>query len=138
VQPLAAQRCVVRLTAERAEKKSSHWQGVIVSASEQSGRNRLASLGELCQFEQWIGRADMASCLLLTPRSTQSLANWSRMAAPRAISLLIGPEGGYTQQEEDAAIARGAIAVSMGPRILRTETAALAALATISATWGGM
>jgi 16S rRNA (uracil1498-N3)-methyltransferase len=138
VQPLAAQRCVVRLTAERAEKKQSHWQGVIVSASEQSGRNRLASLGELCQFEQWIGRADMASCLLLTPRTTQSLADWSRTTAPRAISLLIGPEGGYTQQEEDAAIARGAIAVSMGPRILRTETAALTALAAISATWGGM
>jgi 16S rRNA (uracil1498-N3)-methyltransferase len=138
VQPLAAQRCVVRLTTERAEKKHGHWQGVIVSASEQSGRNRLARLGELCNVDQWIAREDMANCLLLTPRATQSLADWSRTTPPRGISLMIGPEGGYTQQEEDAAIARGAIAVSMGPRILRTETAALAALAAISAAWGGM
>lgn len=138
VQPLAAQRCVVRLTAERAAKKQGHWQGVIVAASEQSGRNRLARLDELCDVDQWIARADMANCLLLTPRATQSLADWSRATPPRGISLMVGPEGGYTQQEEDAAIARGAIALSMGPRILRTETAALAALAAISAAWGGM
>jgi 16S rRNA (uracil1498-N3)-methyltransferase len=138
IQPLAAQRCVVRLTAERAEKKQAHWQAVIVSASEQSGRNRLAGLGALCAVDQWIARADMASCLLLTPRATQSLAGWSRTTAPRAISLMIGPEGGYSQQEEDAAIARGAIALSMGPRILRTETAGLSALAAIAASWGGM
>ncbi|GGE65046.1 16S rRNA (uracil(1498)-N(3))-methyltransferase [Massilia psychrophila] len=137
IQPLAAQRCVVRLSAERAEKKQGHWQAVIVSASEQSGRNRLARLGQLCDVGQWIARADMADCLLLTPRATQSLADWSRATPPRAISLMIGPEGGFTQQEEDAAIARGAIALSMGPRILRTETAALAALAAISAVWDG-
>lgn len=138
IQPLAAQRCVVRLSAQRAEKKQEHWQGVIVAASEQSGRNRLARLGELCDFDQWIGRQDMGSCILLSPRATQSLAAWARGTKPQAVSLMIGPEGGYTQQEEDAATARGALALSMGPRILRTETAGLAALAAINAAWGGM
>ena len=138
IQPLAAGRCVVRLSAERAGKKQDHWQAVIVAASEQSGRNRLAKLGELTDFERWIGGADMSRCILLTPRATQSLAEWTRATPPQAVSLMIGPEGGYTQQEEDAAVARGAIALSMGPRILRTETAGLAALAAINAGWGGM
>ena len=138
IQPLAARRCVVRLSPERAEKKQGHWQAVIVAASEQSGRNRLAQLGELTDFDRWIGGRGMADCILLTPRATQSLADWTRSTAPRALSLMIGPEGGYTQQEEDAAVARGALALSMGPRILRTETAGLAALAVISAAWGGM
>ncbi|MGZ8290840.1 MAG: 16S rRNA (uracil(1498)-N(3))-methyltransferase [Telluria sp.] len=138
IQPLAARRCVVKLSAERAGKKLEHWQGVIESASGQSGRNRLAKLEEPCDFERWIGARDMGSCILLTPRATQSLADWVRATPPQSISLMIGPEGGYTQQEEDAAIERGAIALSMGPRILRTETAALAAMAAINAGWGGM
>ncbi|MGZ8319911.1 MAG: RsmE family RNA methyltransferase, partial [Telluria sp.] len=100
--------------------------------------NRLAKLEEPCDFERWIGARDMGSCILLTPRATQSLADWVRATPPQSISLMIGPEGGYTQQEEDAAIERGAIALSMGPRILRTETAALAAMAAINAGWGGM
>ena len=138
IQPLAAKRCVVKLSAERAGKKQDHWQAVIVAASEQSGRNRLAKLGELTDFERWMGSEDMSSCILLTPRAIESLADWTRATPPRTISLMIGPEGGYTQQEEDAAIARGAIALSMGPRILRTEAAGLAALAAINAAWGGM
>lgn len=137
IQPLAAGRCVVRLSAERAGKKQDHWQAVIVAASEQSGRNRLARLGELTDFQRWIA-GDMSNCILLTPRATQSLADWARATPPCAVILMIGPEGGYTQQEEDAAIERGAIALSMGPRILRTETAGLAALAAINAAWGGM
>jgi 16S rRNA (uracil1498-N3)-methyltransferase len=138
IQPLAARRCVVRLSSERAEKKQGHWQAVIVAASEQSGRNRLAQLADLTDFDRWIGGRDMADCILLTPRASASLADWTRTTAPRPVCLMIGPEGGYTQQEEDAAIARGAVALSMGPRVLRTETAGLAALAVISAAWGGM
>lgn len=137
IQPLAAKRCVVKLSAERAGKKQEHWQAVIVAACEQSGRNRLAALGELCDFERWIG-GDMSGCILLTPRATESLAQWTRARPAQAVTLMIGPEGGYTQQEEDAAIAKGAIALSMGPRILRTETAGLAALSAINAAWGGM
>ena len=138
IQPLAAQRCVVRLAAERAEKKQAHWQGVIVAASEQSGRNRLARLAELDEFGRWIGQQDMHRRILLSPRGRQSLPDWARHQPPQALSLLVGPEGGYTEQEEDAAIARGALALSVGPRILRTETAGLAAVAALNALWGGM
>ena len=138
IQPLAAQRCVVRLSGERAEKKQAHWQGVIVAASEQSGRNRLARLAPVDDFHSWIGQQDMHKRVLLSPRATQSLPDWARHQPAQALSLMIGPEGGFTQQEEDAAIAHGALALSMGPRILRTETAGLAACAALAALWGGL
>jgi 16S rRNA (uracil1498-N3)-methyltransferase len=135
IQPLAAQRCVVRLSGERADKKLVHWQGVIVAASEQSGRNRLAQIAPVDDFHGWIAQQDMHKRILLTPRATQSLADWARHQPPQAVTLMIGPEGGYTEQEEDAAIAQGAIALGMGSRILRTETAGLAAVAALSALW---
>jgi 16S rRNA (uracil1498-N3)-methyltransferase len=138
IQPLTAQRCVVRLAAERAEKKQAHWQGVIVAASEQSGRNRLARLAELDAFGRWIGQNDMHKRIVLSPRARLSLPDWARHQPPQALTLLIGPEGGFTEQEEDAALARGALALSMGPRILRTETAGIAAVAALNALWGGM
>jgi 16S rRNA (uracil1498-N3)-methyltransferase len=138
IQPLAAQRCVVRLAGERADKRQAHWQGVIVAASEQSGRNRLARLAALDSFSGYVGQSDLHKRVLLTPRATQSLAEWARHQPPQALTLLIGPEGGYTDQEEDAAVARGAIALSMGPRVLRTETAGIAAVAAINALWAGM
>jgi 16S rRNA (uracil1498-N3)-methyltransferase len=136
IQPLAAQRCVVRLSGERADKRQAHWQGVIVAASEQSGRNRLARLAPLDSFSGWIGQSDLHKRILLSPRATQPLADWARHQPPQAVSLLIGPEGGLTNEEEDAALARGAIAVSMGPRVLRTETAGMAAVAALAALWG--
>jgi 16S rRNA (uracil1498-N3)-methyltransferase len=136
--PLAAQRCVVRLSSEREEKKRQHWQGVIVAASEQSGRNRLCRLGELSNYTQWIAQQDLHRRVLLSPRGTQSLADWARHQPPQPLCLLIGPEGGLTEQEEELAIAHGALALSMGPRILRTETAGLAACAALSAIWGGL
>ena len=136
VQPLAAQRCVVRLSSERAEKKLAHWQGIIVSASEQCGRNRLASLSQLEEFSRWIAHPAAAPRILLSPRGTQTLAEWAAERQPHDLVLMVGPEGGFSSSEEDAAIAAGAIALSMGPRVLRTETAALAAIATLQARWG--
>jgi 16S rRNA (uracil1498-N3)-methyltransferase len=137
IQPLAAQRCVVRLAGERAEKRHAHWQGVIVAASEQSGRNRLTRLAQLDSFSGYLGQNDLHKRVLLSPRADQSLAHWARHQPPQALTLLIGPEGGYTEQEEDAAIARGAIALSIGPRILRTETAGIVAVSALNALWGG-
>lgn len=135
IQPLAAQRCVVRLNAERAEKKRQHWQGIVVAASEQSGRNRLLHMGEVADFNQWIAQRDLHRRILLSPRGTQSLAAWARHQPPQALTLIIGPEGGLNPQEEDAACINGALTLSMGERILRTETAGLAALATLNAIW---
>lgn len=140
VQPLAAQRSVVRLSGERAEKRQAHWQGLIEAASEQSGRNRLAQLLPLADFRRWIDAAPVPAQprILLSPRGTQSLAAWAGAQAPQALTLLIGPEGGFSPEEEDAALAAGALALSMGPRVLRTETAALAAMAVLGGAWGAM
>lgn len=137
-QPLAAQRCVVKLSAERAEKKLEHWRGIIVSASEQSGRNRLAQLAPPQDYKQWITQQDLHRRIILTPRAGQSLADWSRHQPPQAVTLVVGPEGGLSDQEEELAIRHGALPLAMGPRILRTETAALAAVAMLSAAWNGM
>jgi 16S rRNA (uracil1498-N3)-methyltransferase len=136
--PLAAQRCVVRLAPERAEKKLAHWQGIVVSASEQSGRNRLARLAPLQDYKQWIAQQDLHRRIILSPRAEQSLAGWARHQGPQAVTLVIGPEGGLSETEEQAALAHGALALGMGPRILRTETAGLTALATLDAIWGGL
>ena len=138
IQPLAAQRCVVRLSAERAQKRHAHWQGVIVSAAEQSGRNRLPALAELSDYHGWIRQHALHPRILLSPRATQPLSDWARHHPPQSVALLIGPEGGLSEQEEQAARAQGALALSMGPRILRTETAGLAAMAALNAIWGEM
>lgn len=138
IQPLAAQRCVVKLSNERATKKLFHWQGIIIAAAEQCGRNRLPHLGEVADFNEWIVQKNLHLRILLTPRAEQSLSNWARHHPPQAVALLIGPEGGFTEQEENAARAQGALTLSMGPRVLRTETAGLAALAALNAAWGEM
>jgi 16S rRNA (uracil1498-N3)-methyltransferase len=135
IQPLAAARSVVKLSGERAEKRQAHWEGVIVAASEQSGRNRLAVVAPLQEFGRYIAQPAEGPRILLSPRATQSLAAWARATPPCPVTLLIGPEGGFSAAEEDAAIAAGALALSMGPRVLRTETAGLAALATLNAVW---
>lgn len=132
IQPLAAQRCVVKLNAERAEKKHSHWEGILISASEQSGRNRIPQLAPTIAFKDWIAQKSSEPRILLSPRATQSLAQWAKETPPQAVTVMIGPEGGFSPEEEQLAIQQGAIALSMGPRILRTETAGLAALAKFS------
>ncbi|WP_228895227.1 16S rRNA (uracil(1498)-N(3))-methyltransferase [Pseudoduganella aquatica] len=137
-QPLAARRCVVRLSGDRAEKKLAHWQGVIISACEQAGRNRVPQLAPVDEFKDWIAQQDLHRRVILTPRATQSLADWARHQPPQALTIMVGPEGGFSDDEENLAVAQGALPLSMGPRILRTETAALAALAALNASWGGM
>nr|WP_314627349.1 16S rRNA (uracil(1498)-N(3))-methyltransferase [uncultured Noviherbaspirillum sp.] len=138
IQPLAAQRCVVRLSAERAAKKATHWQGIIVAAAEQCGRNRLPHLADTADFAGWISQHDMHRRVLLTPRADQPLSDWARHHPAQSVTLMIGPEGGFTEAEENAAMAQGALPLSMGPRVLRTETAGLAALAALNALWGSM
>jgi 16S rRNA (uracil1498-N3)-methyltransferase len=137
--PLAARRSVVKLAGERADKRLAHWQAVVISASEQCGRNRLAEVAPLQDFNRWIAEpAPDVTRILLSPRADASLAAWARVTPARASCLLVGPEGGWSAEEENAALASGAIALSMGPRVLRTETAGLAALAVLAAAWGGI
>jgi 16S rRNA (uracil1498-N3)-methyltransferase len=135
IQPLAAQRCVTRLSGERLDKRHAHWEGIIVAASEQSGRNRLATLAPLADVGKWLAQPQQQPRILLSPRGTETLAAWAGARAAQDVTLMVGPEGGFSKEEEDAAIAAGAIPLTMGPRVLRTETAALAAAATLQAIW---
>jgi 16S rRNA (uracil1498-N3)-methyltransferase len=138
IQPLTSARSVVRLAGDRLNKKHDHWKNIIISASEQSGRNRLTHLGQLSQYNDWISQQDMHRRILLSPRAVIPLSNWARHHPPQALTLIIGPEGGFTEDEENAAIKHGALAFSLGPRVLRTETSGLAALAALNALWSGM
>ncbi|MDQ9169801.1 16S rRNA (uracil(1498)-N(3))-methyltransferase [Oxalobacteraceae bacterium R-40] len=138
IQPIAAQRCVVRLGEDRTARKLAHWQGILASASEQSGRNRLPHLSEPMELPRWLAQHDLHSRIILTPRAEQPLSSWARHHSPQPVALLIGPEGGFSEQEEKAALDQGAIPLSMGSRILRTETAGLAAVAALNAIWGEM
>ena len=138
IQPLAARRCVVRLSEERAARKSEHWNGIIVSAAEQCGRNRLPHMAQLADFERWVCQETLHPRIVLTPRASQSLSDWARHHPPQSATLIVGPEGGLTEQEEALACDQGVLPLSIGPRVLRTETAGLAALAALNAMWGEM
>jgi 16S rRNA (uracil1498-N3)-methyltransferase len=138
IQPLLSERSVIRLNAERATKKMSHWQGVLAAASEQCGRNRLPHLNEPLPFLNWIAQQDLHPRLLLSPRGTQSLSGWAKHHPAQAVTLIIGPEGGLTPLEEQAAMTHGALCLTMGERVLRTETAGLAAMAALQSIWDGL
>lgn len=134
--PIASQRCVVRLSADRAVRKVEHWQGVVTAASEQCGRNRLAHLASPTSLRDWLGQQNMHTRILFSPRAEQTLSDWARHQTPQALSLLIGPEGGFSREEEDLALKHGVITLSLGPRVLRTETAGMAAVSALNGLWG--
>lgn len=132
ITPLFTARGVVRLKAERLQKRIAHWQGVVVSACEQSGRSRLPALNPPLELADWLrGRTQG---LLLHHEAAQPLTEFPHPGD--ALNLLIGPEGGLQGSERELALAGGFAAVRLGPRILRTETAPLAALAAIQTLWG--
>jgi 16S rRNA (uracil1498-N3)-methyltransferase len=142
IQPLMTERSVLRLTGERAEKKVAHWQSVAVAACEQCGGNRVPQVHAVMGYGAWLkaraqqpvsGGADVA-LLLSLHASTRSLPVALALAAPEAsLTFLSGPEGGLSAAEEGLALAGGFSAVTLGPRVLRSETAALAALAALTA-----
>ncbi len=134
--PLIMRRTVVRLDADKRMRRLAHWQGVVMSACEQCGRVRLPPVEDIRDFNDWLAtaEADSGLRLLLDPEATVRL----RELPPPVgrLLLLAGPEGGLDPAERQAALARGFQPISLGPRILRTETAAVAALAAIQALWG--
>jgi len=131
IQPLMSERSVLRLAAERAEKKINHWQGVAIAACEQSGRTRVPQIAPVRNLAQWLAGLDAATAQrrwLLSPAAARPLAELMQRAAASTL-VLSGPEGGLSPAEEEAARARGFEAASLGPRILRADTAPLAVLA---------
>ncbi|MFT5576713.1 MAG: 16S rRNA (uracil1498-N3)-methyltransferase [Bermanella sp.] len=134
ITPLQTQRVDVRLNRERAEKKLRHWQQIIISACEQCGRNTLSALSEITALDQWLAiSADEK--WVLCPDNAQALATEHR---PTSVALLIGPEGGLDEMEIAHAQKSGFKALQLGPRVLRTETAPLAAIAILQHHWGDM
>ena len=135
IQPLASERSVVRLSGERAEKRVAHWQGVVIAACEQSGRNHVPEVAPISPLLDWLGSQDGSeSRLMLSPTAEVGLRDLPKPIGN--ITLLIGPEGGLSPSEAEAAQRYGFTPVRLGARVLRTETAALAALAAMQTLWG--
>jgi len=130
IQPLVTAHGVLRLAGERAEKKRAHWQAVAIAACEQCGRNRVPPVHAPLGFDAWVAALpEVGGARLLLAFAPDAKALHGSTAAGAAdITVLSGPEGGLNAQEEAAALARGFQAVTLGPRVLRAETAALAAL----------
>ena len=133
IQPIICDRSVVRLSGERAARREAHWRRVAVAACEQSGRNRVPEVRPTLGFQSWIAMPAPAPRWVLVPGATPIT---SKSAAAGAVELLVGPEGGLSERERDLALSQGCEPVALGPRVLRTETAPLAALAAIHALWG--
>ncbi|MGH8631032.1 MAG: 16S rRNA (uracil(1498)-N(3))-methyltransferase [Burkholderiales bacterium] len=139
IQPISAERSIVRLSAERAARRVEHWRKLVISACEQCGRNRIPDVAAPARLEDWLGQLPAKAApgelrVLLSPEAQTSV----KALPPRAarIVLLAGPEGGFSPAEIAAALSRDFVLVRLGPRILRTETAALAALAALQALQG--
>jgi 16S rRNA (uracil1498-N3)-methyltransferase len=132
--PVFMKRSIVRLSEERLARRHAHWQGIVIAACEQCGRNTLPAVAAPCAFDAWLASAPPHLTLLLDPEAADSLRSIKAPSGP--VILLAGPEGGFDPGERRAITAHGGTGVRLGPRVLRTETAALAALAAMQALWG--
>ena len=136
IQPVQTQRSVAKLSSERAEKRAEHWRGVVIAACEQSGRNDLLHVYPPVDLSHWLAsqRNAPGSKFILLPDGAQALHAQPAPQAP--VTLLIGPEGGFSPDEALMAKQTGFIPVLLGPRVLRTETAALAGITALQTLWG--
>ncbi|UOA09079.1 16S rRNA (uracil(1498)-N(3))-methyltransferase [Methylobacter sp. S3L5C] len=131
--PLLTERCVVQFKGEKRPQRLVHWQKIVQHAAEQSGRTSVPELPEIEQLQQWVGKQKGLK-IFLDPYADKTLADIRPI--DKQVTLLTGPEGGFSDQERNIAKAAGFIPVRMGSRILRTETASLAALAAVQMLWG--
>lgn len=136
ITPLLTERGNVKVDKDRWDKKIAHWEQIIIHACEQSGRHTLPRLNPVIDIKTWFTQCPEGLRLILSPHQGQSL---SALPVPDQLTLLIGPEGGLTEQEIQFAIERfHFISIQLGPRVLRTETAAITALSVIQHLWGDL
>lgn len=133
--PLLTEHTGVKLSGDRASKKIQHWQQIAISACEQCGRNRPPTIHALASQQRWLAATVAERKFVLHHRAVPAGVTSS---TPASIALLVGPEGGLSEGEIDAAEQAGYAALRLGPRVLRTETAPLAAIAILQAYWGDM
>ena len=136
ITPLFTEFTEVKLDAERLEKRMQHWQAIIIHACEQCGRSVLPELRLPQKLVNWLPRCDQSLKLMMHPENGNALSSFS--CPELQLALLIGPEGGFADVEVSLAQRHGFVAWQFGPRILRTETAALAAIAALQSRWGDM
>ena len=135
--PVLTERSVVRLDAQQADRKSSHWRAIAIAACEQCGRNRLPEVALPARLGEFLRGSPAAGAkLLLSPQATRRIEDVPR--PQHGATVLIGPEGGLTDEEQQGAGAAGFVAVRLGPRVLRTETAAIAALTLLQREFGDL
>ena len=135
IQPIQAERSVVKLTGERREKRMQHWRNVVTAACEQCGRNQVPEVKAVAGLMEWLGEPGAeGQRILLAPDAEMRLRELAQPTG--AVTLAVGPEGGFSDKEQAALLQYGFTPVKLGPRVLRTETAALAALASMQALWG--
>lgn len=133
ITPLWSERCEVKLKGERLEKKLEHWRRIAISACEQCGRNRVPQIHPPQHFSQWCENAQETLKFTLHPHKQKALSDYPK---PDSIALLVGPEGGFSETEVEQTLAAEFAGLTLGPRVLRTETAALAALSVFQFNWG--
>lgn len=134
ITPLITERCVVRLNKERMEKRLHHWRQIAIAACEQSGRRWIPEFNTTLNLSEWLAMESPAQGLILDHRSEQTM---HQLSPPKlGIRLLVGPEGGLSESERTLALRHHFQGVRLGPRILRTETAPLTAIAAIQTLWG--
>lgn len=136
IQPVSSERATLKLSGERAEKRAQHWQSIARAACEQCGRNRVPVVAEPVALEEWLASTKEGVRLMLHPEASKSMVE--AVGNRTSISLLIGPEGGFSERELALAAKHGVEAVRFGPRVLRTETAGLAAVAALNALAGDL
>jgi 16S rRNA (uracil1498-N3)-methyltransferase len=134
--PVVTERSVVRLTDRQANQKLSHWRAIAIGACEQCGRNRLPEIATPVALADYVKQGNGATRLLLSPVSATCLTHAPRPGG--AITVLVGPEGGLTEHEQAAAVAGGFTPVRLGPRVLRTETAAIVTVALLQSECGDL
>lgn len=136
IQPVAAKRSVIKLSAERMARRVNHWQQIARAACEQCGRNRVPEVAPVLDLPQYLGEAKGQNGLrlLLAPQAELALHALARPAGP--VVIMVGPEGGWEEGEMRAAAAAGFQALRLGPRVLRTETAGTTVLAALQTLWG--
>ncbi len=135
--PLFTERCNVKLDEERREKRLQHWQAIVTGACEQSGRNRVPEMVAPQAFDKWVSKAEADFSFVLSPHETGVLSQYPIQSSAKVI-LLIGPEGGLSDAEVNLARGHGFKSLNLGPRILRTETAAVAAIVALQSRFGDM
>ena len=134
IQPIISERCVVRLSGERADKRVQRWQDIVIAACEQSGRSIVPTVQPIVSFSDYLRQMPPELHLMMSLRRATTLRDIA--PAPQSLRLMIGPEGGWTPAEEQAALDAGVQTITLGKRVLRTETASLAALAAMQVLWG--